>query len=97
METGAVTQQDLKRLHAFRMKCLQDIVGVALWSKRGNEDNLAEVGEIPVEDQVWSPPKDSNPPGAVTVVEMPATGQEEEAWRNLTMLDIRCQSPTGKT
>ena len=41
-ETWAVTQQDLKRLHAFQMKCLRDIIGVT----------LAEVGEIPVENQV---------------------------------------------
>ena len=51
-ETWAVTQQDLKRLHAFQMKCLRDIIGVTLWNKRRNEDILAEVGEIPVEDQV---------------------------------------------
>ena len=52
LETWAVTQQDLKRLHAFQMKCLRDIIGVTLWNKRRNEDILAEVGEIPVDDQV---------------------------------------------
>ena len=29
-ETWAVTRQELKRWHAFQMKCLQDIVGVTL-------------------------------------------------------------------
>ena len=51
-ETWAVTQQDLKRLHVFQMNCLRDIIGVTLWNKRRNEDIMAEVGEIPVEDQV---------------------------------------------
>ena len=51
-ETWAVTQQDLKRLHGFQMKCLRDIIGVTLWSKRRSEDTLAEVGGILVEDQV---------------------------------------------
>ena len=36
----------------FEMKCLRDIIGVTLWNKRRNEDILAEVGELPVEDQV---------------------------------------------
>ena len=97
-ETWAVTQQDLKRLHAFQMKCLRDIIGVTSWNKRRNEDILAEVGEIPVEDQVklrsamvWSPPKDASPPATATGAEMPATRQEEEAWRNLTLLDRCCR------
>ena len=47
-ETWAVTQQDLRRLHAFQMKCLWDIVGVTLWDRRRNEDILAETGEVPV-------------------------------------------------
>ena len=49
-ETWAVTQQDLRRLHAFQMKCLRDIVGVTLWHKRRNVDILAETGEMPVKD-----------------------------------------------
>lgn len=32
----AVTQQDLRRWHAFLMKCLQDTVGVTLWHKIRN-------------------------------------------------------------
>ena len=50
-ETWAVTQQGLKRIHAFQVKCLQDIIGMNLWSKRRN-DILTEIGEIPVEHQV---------------------------------------------
>ena len=49
-ETWAVTQQDLRRLHAFQMKCLRGIVGVTLWYKRRNVDILAETGEMPVKD-----------------------------------------------
>ena len=33
-ETWAVTQQELRELHAFQMKCLQEIVGVTLWDRR---------------------------------------------------------------
>ena len=51
-ETWAITQQGLKRLHAFQMKCLRDIVGVTLWDQRRNEDILAETGELPMEDQL---------------------------------------------
>ena len=29
--TWEVTRQELKRLHAFQMKCLRDIIGVTLW------------------------------------------------------------------
>ena len=50
--TWAVTRRDLRRLHAFQMKYLRDIVGVTLLNKRRNEDILAETGEVPVEDQV---------------------------------------------
>ena len=40
---------------------------------------------------VWSPPADASPPATVTGAKMPATGQEEEACKNLTLLDRRCQ------
>ena len=40
---------------------------------------------------VWSPPADASPPATATGAKMPATGQEEEAWRNLTLLDRRSQ------
>ena len=51
-ETWVVTQQDLRRLHAFQMKCLRDIVEVTLWDKRRNKDIFAETGALPVEDQL---------------------------------------------
>ena len=68
-ETWAVTQRDLRRLHAFQMQYLRDIVRVTLWNKKKNEDILAETGEVPVEDQVklrrlqWfgPPSKDASP------------------------------------
>ena len=42
LETWAVHQQDLKRLHVLQMKCLQDIIGVTLWNKRRNEDTFCQ-------------------------------------------------------
>ena len=30
-ETWSVTQQDIRRLKTFQMRCSQDIVGVTLW------------------------------------------------------------------
>ena len=39
-ETWAVTQQGLKRIHAFQVKCLQDITGVILWNKGRNENTV---------------------------------------------------------
>ena len=51
-ETWAVTQQDLRQLHAFQMKCLRGIVGVTLWHKVRNEDIFADAWEVPVEAQL---------------------------------------------
>ena len=51
-ETWAANQQDIRRLHAFQMKALRDIVGVTLWDRRRNEDILKETGETPVEEQL---------------------------------------------
>ena len=51
-ETWAVTQQDLRQLHAFQMKCLRGIVGVTLWHKVRNEDIFADTWEVPVEAQL---------------------------------------------
>ena len=48
----AVTQQELRKLHAFQMKCLREIVGVTLWDRRRNVDILEETGELPVEEQL---------------------------------------------
>ena len=50
--TWAVTQQELRKLHAFQMKCLREIVGVTLWDRRRNVDILEETGELPVEEQL---------------------------------------------
>jgi hypothetical protein len=47
-ETWVVTQQELRKLHAFQMKCLRDIVGVTLWDRRRNADILEETGKLPV-------------------------------------------------
>ena len=49
-ETWAVTQQVLRWLHAFQMKCLRDIVGVTLRHKLRNEDIL-----LTQEKYRWSP------------------------------------------
>ena len=51
-ETWAVTQQELRKLHAFQMKCLREIVGVTLWDRRRNVAILEETGELPVEEQL---------------------------------------------
>ena len=99
-ETWAVTRQELKRLHAFQMKCLRDIIGVILWDQKRNEDILAETGEMPVEDQLklkrlWPPAKDARPPSAATCTQMPPSGQKEEAWRNPSPLDRHCEQRPG--
>ena len=51
-ETWAVTQQELRKLYAFQMKCLREIVGVTLWDRRRNVDILEETGELPIEEQL---------------------------------------------
>ena len=51
-ETWAVTKQELKKLHAFQMKCLREIVGVKLWDRRRNVDILEETREPPIEEQL---------------------------------------------
>ena len=51
-EMWAVTQQDLRKLYAFQMKCLREIVGVNLWDRRRNVDIFDETGELPVEEQL---------------------------------------------
>ena len=51
-ETWAVTQQELRKLHAFQMKCLQEIAGVTLWDRRKKVDILEETDELPVEEQL---------------------------------------------
>ena len=78
LETWAVHQQDLKRLHVFQMKCLQDIIGVTLWNKRRNEDTFGRSrrntsgrpGETETTAMVWSPPKDASPSATATGAKM---------------------------
>ena len=51
-ETWTVTQQDIRRLKTFQMRCLRDIVGVTLWDMRRNVDILEETGELPIKEQL---------------------------------------------
>ena len=93
-ETWAVTQQELRQLHAFRMKCLRETVGVKLWDRRRNVDILEETGELLVEEQhcaisdcsVWAPPENARQPATEAGSEMPITWNETETWRNLAAL-----------
>ena len=51
------TQQVIRRLKMFQMRCLQDIMGVSLWRMRHNVDILEETGELPIKEQLrlqWS-------------------------------------------
>ena len=43
-ETWPVTQQDIRKLRTFHMRCLWDILGVTLWDIRRNADILRENG-----------------------------------------------------
>ena len=52
VETWAVTQQELRKLHTFQIKCLREIVGVTLWDRRRNADIFEETGELSVEEQL---------------------------------------------
>ena len=51
-ETWTVTQQDIRRLKTFQMRCLRDIVGVTLWDMRHNVDILEETGELPMKEKL---------------------------------------------
>ena len=42
VETWTVTQQEVKKLHAFQMKCLQEIVGVTM----GQKEKCEHLGRI---------------------------------------------------
>ena len=50
-ETWLVTQQDIRILKTFQMRCLWDIVGVTLWDMQRNVDILDETGELPIKEQ----------------------------------------------
>ena len=92
-ETWAVTQQELRKLHAFQMKCLREIVGVMLWDRRRNVDILEETGKLPVEEQLhhkqfeWFGHLQRMTENRTQKQEMPTTWKEVETWRNLAMLD----------
>ena len=51
-ETWAVTQQDIRKLRTFHMRCLRDILGITLWDMRRNTDILEQTGELPIEEQL---------------------------------------------
>ena len=51
-ETWNVSNQDLRKLKAFQMRCLHDILGVTLWDRMRNTTILEKIGESPVEDQL---------------------------------------------
>ena len=51
-ETWSVTQQDIRRLKMFQVRCLRDIVTLDLWDMRCNVDILEETGELPIKEQL---------------------------------------------
>ena len=51
-ETWSVTEEDIRKLRNFYMRCLQDILGVTLWDMKRNADILRETGELPIEEQL---------------------------------------------
>ena len=51
-ETWTVTQQEIRRLKTFQMRCFQDIMGVTLWDMWCNVDILEESGELPIKEQL---------------------------------------------
>ena len=51
-ETWPATQQDIRKLKTFHMRCLRDILGITLWDRRRNTDILEETGELPIEEQL---------------------------------------------
>ena len=52
VEIWLVTQQDIRRLKTFQIRCLQDIVSVILWDMQRNVDILEETGELPIKEQL---------------------------------------------
>ena len=66
-EAWTVTQQDIWKLKSFQMRYLQDVLGIALWSRVRNTEFLESTGMVSVEqqlkqghlqffDQVWRMP-----------------------------------------
>ena len=52
VEIWLVTQQDIRRLKTFQIRCLQDIVSVILWDMQRNVGILEETGELPIKEQL---------------------------------------------
>ena len=50
--TWPVTQQDIRKLRTFHMRCLRDILGFTLWDRRRNVNILKETRELPIEEQL---------------------------------------------
>ena len=48
-ETWTVTQEEIRKLKTFQMRCILDILGFTLWDRRRNEDLLKEADEQPIE------------------------------------------------
>ena len=51
-ETWPVTQQDIRKLRTFHMRCLRDILGITLWDMQRNADILKVTGELPIDKQL---------------------------------------------
>ena len=51
-ETWNASNQDLRKLKMFRMRCLRDIPSVTLWDRMWNTTILEKTGELPVENQL---------------------------------------------
>ena len=52
VETWLVTQQDIRTMKTFQMRCLWHIVGVTLWDMQCNVNILSETGELPTKEQL---------------------------------------------
>ena len=51
-ETWPMSQQNIRKLKTFQMRCLRDILGFTLLDKKRNEDILKLSGQIPIEDEL---------------------------------------------
>ena len=90
-ESWSVTQQDIRRLKTFQMRCLRDIVGVTLWDMRCNVEGdwratnhrAAETEEAPV---VRTPAEDDRPLATEATSTVQSERTEEEARRVLLVV-----------
>lgn len=51
-ETWAMTNDQLRRLTTFHMRCIREILGVTRWDQIPNADNLARAREAPIGEQI---------------------------------------------